>query len=165
MGEEIVEEVVEEVVEEATEEEPVDELKETLADIISDKNTESEDEPEITFESSEIVEETPTIGELEPDSLLEAVLAEATNEDDESETPIIDAITDKVSDILAKELESDAEAPIITAISENTGESEDLILDELQAELNGDTEDAPLVAAVVEGIIENAVAKEEEIID
>ena len=107
----------------------------------------------------------PTIDELEPESLLEAVLAEATNEDDESETPIIDAITDKVSDILAKELESDAEAPIITAISENTGESEDLILDELQAELNGDTEDAPLVAAVVEGIIENAIAKEEEVID
>merc|ERR1712178_176378 len=85
-----------------------------------------------------------------------------TSDDDDSETPIIDAITDKVSDLLAKEVESDAETPIIDAIMQNTGESEETILDEVEAELNGDTEDAPLVAAVVEGIIESEIAKVEE---
>merc|ERR1712159_394092 len=57
---------------------------------------------------------------------------------------------------------SDADTPIIDAIMQNTGESEESILDEVEAELNGDTEDAPLVAAVVEGIIESEIAKSEE---
>merc|ERR1712066_504601 len=96
------------------------------------------------------------------ESLLDALLNKATSDDDDSETPIIDAITDKVSDLLAKEVESDADTPIIDAIMQNTGESEESILDEVEAELNGDTEDAPLVAAVVEGIIESEIAKVEE---